>query len=183
MSTLQAQLAQVVNPTPMQSVDDAAPATLHSLSTRPHYEWTPSETQVNIMNMDVPIHTSKPMATADRKAIIEAHPPGQKIEDNSLKHLQYQAWAILAHEMLTQDPNSPHVERFCTILADARSLVIGLCSTITQTRLNIAYRSVNPSFLVKTESEVGYIVPLEEIQQNISQQAAAKKAIREASAL
>ncbi|KAG0928688.1 hypothetical protein G6F57_013404 [Rhizopus arrhizus] len=83
MSTLQAQLAQVVNPTPMQSVDDAAPATLHSLSTRPHYEWTPSETQVNIMNMDVPIHTSKPMATADRKAIIEAHPPVPQLEYRS----------------------------------------------------------------------------------------------------
>ncbi|KAG1135724.1 hypothetical protein G6F37_012786 [Rhizopus arrhizus] len=210
MATLQAQLAQVVNPTPMQSVEDAAPATLHSLSTRPHYEWTPSETQINIMNMDVPIHTSKPMATADRKAIIEAYPPvaqleyrspatipsaeknmnkGQKIEDNSLKHLQYQASAILrpldvlAHEMLAQDPNTPHLERFCTMLADARSLVIDLCSTITQTRLNIAYRSVDPSFSVKTESEVGYIVPLEEFQQSISQQAAAKKAIREASAL
>ncbi|KAG1530826.1 hypothetical protein G6F51_013717 [Rhizopus arrhizus] len=60
--------------------------------------------------------------------------------------------------MLAQDPNTPHLERFCTMLADARSLVIDLCSTITQTRLNIAYRSVDPSFSVKTESEVGYIV-------------------------
>ncbi|KAG1109123.1 hypothetical protein G6F42_015754 [Rhizopus arrhizus] len=211
MATLQAQLAQVINPTPMQSVDEAAPSSIHSLSTRPHYEWTPSEAQINIMHMDVPIHTSKPMATADCKAIIEAYPPvaqleycspatvpsaekninkGQKIEDNSLKHLQYQASAILrppldvlAHEMLSQDSNSPNLERFCGMLADMRSVVVDLCSTITQARINIAYRTVDPSFSVKTESDVGYIVPLEEFQQSISQQAAAKKALREASAL
>lgn len=210
MANLQAQLAQVINPTPMQAVDDTAPTQLHSLSTRPHYEWTPSEAQVNLMHMDVPIHTSKPMSTVDRKAIIEAYPPvaqleyrppatvpsaeknmnrGQKIEDNSLKHLQYQASAILrpldvlAHEMLTQEPNTPNLERFCAMLSDMRSLVVDLCSTITQARVNIAYRTIDPSFSVKTESDVGYIVPLEEFQQSISQQAAAKKALREASSL
>ncbi|KAL9537451.1 hypothetical protein PS6_011739 [Mucor atramentarius] len=66
--------------------------------------------QVNILHMDVPIHTSKPMTTpADRRSIIEAYPSvaqleyrspatvpsaeqsmnkGHNMEDNSLKHLQ-----------------------------------------------------------------------------------------------
>ncbi|KAL9549436.1 hypothetical protein PS6_006066 [Mucor atramentarius] len=112
-------------------VGEVAPSPLHSLSTRPHYEWTPSEAQVNIMHMDVFIHTSKPLATPDRKVIIEAYRPvaqqlkyhspatvpsaeqdmnnGQKIEDNYFKHLQHQTLAILGpldvlvHDMLTQD--------------------------------------------------------------------------------
>jgi hypothetical protein len=208
MAALQAQLAQMINTSPMQSEDNTAATTLHSLSTRPHYEWTPSEAQVNILQMDVPIHTSKPMATTDRRSIIEAYPPvaqleyrspatlpsaeqamnkGQKMEDNSLKQLQYQASAILrpldvlAHEILTHDSNNSNLERFCTILADMRSLVVDLCSTITQARTNIAYRAINPSFTLKAEPEVGYTVPPEEFQQGINQQTAAKKAIREAS--
>ncbi|CEP09844.1 hypothetical protein, partial, partial [Parasitella parasitica] len=111
MAALQTQLAQVINTAPMQS-DDSTATSLHSLNTRPHYEWIPSEAQVNILHMNVPIHTSKPMPSADRRAIIEAYPPvaqleyrspatvpsadqamnkGQKMEDNSLKNLQYQA--------------------------------------------------------------------------------------------
>ncbi|CEP07106.1 hypothetical protein [Parasitella parasitica] len=198
----------MINTSPMQSEDNTAATTLHSLSTRPHYEWSPSEAQVNILQMDVPIHTSKPMTTADRRSIIEAYPPvaqleyrspatlpsaeqamnkGQKMEENSLKQLQYQASAILrpldvlAHEMLTHDSNNANLERFCTILADMRSLVIDLCSTITQARTNIAYRAINPSFTLKAEPEVGYTVPPEEFQQGINQQTATKKAIREAS--
>ncbi|GAN05149.1 hypothetical protein MAM1_0083c04618 [Mucor ambiguus] len=191
----------------MQSDDNTATPSLHSLSTCPHYEWTLSEAQVNILPMDVPIHTSKPMAPADRKAIIESYPPvaqleyrspatvpsaeptmnkGRKMEDNSLlKHLQYQASAILvAHEIITQDGNNANLERFCTILADMRSLVVDLCSTINQARTNIAYRAVKPSFTIKAEPDVGYTVPPEEFQQGISQQqAAAKKTIREASNL
>ncbi|KAL7329895.1 hypothetical protein PS15p_204907 [Mucor circinelloides] len=110
MAALQAQLAQVINTTPMQSDDNTATPSLHSLSTRPHYDWNPSEAQVNILHMDVPIHTSKPMTIpADRRSIIEAYPAvaqleyrspatvpsaeqsmnkGHKMEDNSLKHLQ-----------------------------------------------------------------------------------------------
>ncbi|CAO0802406.1 unnamed protein product [Mucor circinelloides] len=87
--------------------------------------------------------------------------------------------------MLTQEPNTPNLERFCAVLADMRSLVVDhLCFTITQARMNIAYRTVDPSFSVKTaeSDDVGYIVPLlDEFQQSISQQAPAKKALREAS--
>ncbi|CEP09384.1 hypothetical protein [Parasitella parasitica] len=194
----------------MQSEDNTAATTLHSLSTRPHYEWTQSEVQVNILQMDIPIHSSsKPMTTADRRSIIETYPPvaqleyrspatlpsaeqamnqGEKMEDNSLKQLQYQASAILCpldvlgHEMLTHDSNNANLERFCTILVDMRSLVlIDLCSTIAQAHSNIAYRAINPTFTLKAEPEVGYTVPPEEFQQGINQQTATKKAIRKAS--
>ncbi|KAI8640383.1 hypothetical protein BD408DRAFT_419799 [Parasitella parasitica] len=67
----------------MQSVEEAAPAMLHSLSTHPHYEWTLSETQVNILHMEAPIHTSQPMALAERKAIIEAYPPVAQLDYRS----------------------------------------------------------------------------------------------------
>ncbi|KAL7330075.1 hypothetical protein PS15p_205064 [Mucor circinelloides] len=204
-------MSSVINATPLQAVDDTAPTQLHSLSSRPLYEWTPSEAQVNNMHMDIPSHTSRPMSNVDLKAIIEAYPPmaqleyrppatvpsaeknmnkGQKIEDNSLKHLQYHVSAILcpldvfAHEMLTQETNNaPNMERFCAMLADMRSLVVDRCSTITQARINIAYRTVDPSFLVKTEPNVGYYIVhlLDGFQQSITQQAAAKKALRKAS--
>ncbi|KAK4509550.1 uncharacterized protein ATC70_007902 [Mucor velutinosus] len=154
MATLQAQLAQVINPTPMQSEDNTAPPTLHSLSTRPHYEWTPSEAQLE--------YRSRAIVPSAEQIINK----GQKIEDNSLKHLQYQTSAILrpldvlANEMITHDGNNANLERFCAMLAEMRSLVVDLCSTITQARINIAYRAVNPSFSVKAESDVGYIVPV-----------------------
>ncbi|KAL9541729.1 hypothetical protein PS6_010174 [Mucor atramentarius] len=84
MATLQAQLAQVITTTPRQSDDNTATPSLHSLSARPHYEWTPSEAhQVNMLHMDVPIHTSKPMTSADRKSIIEAYPPVAQLEYRS----------------------------------------------------------------------------------------------------
>lgn len=84
MATLQAQLAQVITTTPRQSDDNTATPSLHSLSARPHYEWTPSEAhQVNMLHMDVPIHTSKPMTSADRKFIIEAYPPVAQLEYRS----------------------------------------------------------------------------------------------------
>ncbi|EPB81189.1 hypothetical protein HMPREF1544_12094 [Mucor circinelloides 1006PhL] len=143
---------------------------IYILNTRPHYEWTPSEAQVNIMHMDVPIHTSKPMSNVDRKDIIEASSP-------PVAQLEYRSTA--------NEPNTPNLERFCAVLADMRSLVVDhLCFTITQARMNIAYRTVDPSFSVKTaeSDDVGYIVPLlDEFQQSISQQAPAKKALREAS--
>lgn len=51
---------------------------------------------------------------------------------------------------------------------------------MTQNRTNIALRAVNPSFSIKSNSEVNYTLPLDEFQQTLIQQTAARKATREA---
>ncbi|GAN11891.1 hypothetical protein MAM1_1210d11514 [Mucor ambiguus] len=129
---LQAQLyaASVPTPTPMQSADDTAMPTsmqpgehaaipsLHSVETRPRYDWSPSDALMDLMELDTPIihHAAKPMPDSERKAIIESYPPpmahlnyrapvtipsterlmnrGQKYEDSALKQLQYLLSAV-----------------------------------------------------------------------------------------
>ena len=111
-----------------QSVDDTANKPIHSMGTRPHYDWSPSDALTELMELDVPLHTSTMLSDSERKTIIESYPPiayldykapatiptaerlmnkGQRLEDNSLKHLQYLLSAafrpldILAHEIVT----------------------------------------------------------------------------------
>lgn len=209
IAALQAQLAEVANTSsPMQSADDTAPSPLHSFGTRPHYDWTPSDTLRELMELDVPLHNSNPMPDSERKAIIEAYPPmahldykapatiptaeeqlmnrGQKLEDSSLKQLQYLLSAafrpldILIHEMFTYENGNPNLERYSAIMRDTRRLLLHVCAIITQHRNNIALRAVDPSFSMKPTSETNYTLPLDEFQQTLIQQTAARKATREA---
>ncbi|KAL7319764.1 hypothetical protein PS15m_002858 [Mucor circinelloides] len=49
---------------------------LHSMGTRPHYDWSPSDGLTELMNLvDTPLHTTAPLPDSERKTIIEAYPP------------------------------------------------------------------------------------------------------------
>jgi hypothetical protein len=193
--------------TPMQSADDTATLPLHSMGVRPHYDWSPSDSLTELMNLDAPLHTSNLLSDSERKAIIESYPPiahleykapatiptaerlmnkGQKYEDNSLKHLQYLLSAtfrpldILSHELVISESGNPNLKRYCTMLRDVRRLLLHVCSTMTHARNNIALRAVNPTFSMKAEQETNYTLPLDEFQNTLVQQTAARKATREA---
>ncbi|EPB82719.1 hypothetical protein HMPREF1544_10565 [Mucor circinelloides 1006PhL] len=215
IAALQAQLVEVVNTSsPMQSADDdTAPPPLHSFGTRPHYDWTPSDTLRELMGLDIPLHNSNPVFDSERKAIIEAYPPmahhfldykapatiptaeqfmnrGQKLEDSSLKQLQYLLSAafcpldILIHEMFTYENSNPNLERYSAIMRDTRRLLLHVCAIMmTQHRNNIALRAVDPSFSMKPALETNYTLPLDEFQQTLIQQTAARKATREATTI
>ncbi|KAG0813096.1 hypothetical protein G6F16_013251 [Rhizopus arrhizus] len=53
---------------------------------------------------------------------------------------------------------------------------------MTQARNNVALRAINPSFSLKSDTEVTYILPLDEFQQMLIQQTTARKVAREATA-
>ncbi|KAI9266976.1 hypothetical protein BY458DRAFT_573759 [Sporodiniella umbellata] len=93
-SSLQAQLQTA--PTPMQTADDtamptpmqpggnAAIPTVHSIETRPHYDWSPSDALMDLMEFDTPIHTAKPMPDSERNNIaLRAHDPSYRLNDAS----------------------------------------------------------------------------------------------------
>ncbi|KAG1435687.1 hypothetical protein G6F56_013874 [Rhizopus delemar] len=83
---LQAQIQGAPN-MPMQSADDTATLPLHSMGTRPHYDWSPSEGLTELMNLDTPLHTSELLSDSERKIIIESYPP--------MAHLDYKAPATI----------------------------------------------------------------------------------------
>ncbi|CEP08765.1 hypothetical protein [Parasitella parasitica] len=204
---LQAQLQGATN-MPMQSADDTATLPLHSMGTRPHYDWYPSEGLTELMNLDAPMHTSEPLSDSERKTIIESYPPlahldykapatiptaeramnkSQRYEDNCLKQLQYQLSAvyrpfdILSHESTTSEAGNPNLERYCTMLRDVRKLPLHVGASITNSRNNIALGgAINPSIVIKPGNEATYALSLDEFQQTLIQQTAARKATREA---
>jgi hypothetical protein len=63
---------------------------------------------------------------------------------------------------------------------DVCRLLLHVCSAMTQVRNNIAFRAVNPSFSMKPKQEVNYTLPLDEFQNTLIQQTAARKATCEA---
>ncbi|KAG0758604.1 hypothetical protein G6F25_006029 [Rhizopus arrhizus] len=217
VQTLQQQLAALQqqlnnNTSPMDSIsstsqlaEDTAP--LHSVGTRPHYDWTPSEFLNQFLQLDTHLYTSPMLTDNDRKSIIENYPPlasldyrppssvptaerlmnkAQRMEDHSLKRLQYLTSAvfrpldILAHELFSTETDNPNLERYLTMLRDVRKLLLHVCASMTQDRNNIALRAVNPSFSLRSEYTGQYTMPLDEFQQTLAQQTATRKATREA---
>ncbi|KAI8636862.1 hypothetical protein BD408DRAFT_478375 [Parasitella parasitica] len=177
------------------------------MGTRPHYDWSPSEGLTELMNFDTPLHTTAPLSDSERKTIIESYPPmahldykapatipsaekmmnrGQRMEDNSLKQFQYSLSAvyrpldILCHELVSSESGNPNLERYCTMLRDVCKLLLHVGSSITHVRNNIALRAIKPSFSLKPENEVNYTLPLDEFQNTLIQQTAARKATRDA---
>ncbi|KAI8644379.1 hypothetical protein BD408DRAFT_413348 [Parasitella parasitica] len=66
------------------------------------------------------------------------------------------------------------------MLRDVRKLLLHVGSSITHVRNNIALRAINPFFSLKPEDEVNYTLPLDEFQNTLIQQTAARKATRDA---
>ncbi|EPB92194.1 hypothetical protein HMPREF1544_01019 [Mucor circinelloides 1006PhL] len=170
-------------------------------------DWSSSEGLTTLMNLDAPLHTSELLSDSERKAIIESYPPmahldykapatipsaerlmnkGQHHEDNSLKQLKYQLSAvyrpldILSHELVSSEVGNPNLERYCTMLQDVRKLPLHVGASMTHLRNNIALHTIDPSFSLKSGNEVNYTLPLDEFQQTLIQQTAARKATREA---
>ncbi|CEP13170.1 hypothetical protein [Parasitella parasitica] len=177
------------------------------MGTRPHYDWSPSESLTELMNLDTPLHTTAPLSDSERKTIIESCPPiahldykapvtipsaekmmnkGQRIEDSSLKQLQYSLSAvyrpldILCLEIISSESGNPNLERYCAMLRDIRKLLLHAGSSMTHIRNNIALRTVNPSFSLKSDNKVKYTLPLDEFQNTLIQQTAARNATRDA---
>ncbi|EIE90041.1 hypothetical protein RO3G_14752 [Rhizopus delemar RA 99-880] len=69
--------------TPMKSADNTAPIPLHSMGTRPHYDWSPSDTLTELMNLDTPLYTSTLLSDSECKTLIESYP--------SMTHIEYKA--------------------------------------------------------------------------------------------
>ncbi|KAG1460172.1 hypothetical protein G6F55_004325 [Rhizopus delemar] len=177
------------------------------MGTRPHYDWSPSDTLTELVNLDTPLHTSTLLSDSELKIIIESYPPmahleygapatipiverlmnkDQRYEDRSLKNSQYLLSAafrpldILNHELVSPESGNPNIERYCTILRDVCKLLLHVCSAMTQARNNIALQAVNPSFSLKQDKEIQYALPLDEFKNTLIQQTAARKATRKA---
>lgn len=109
LATLQEQLNSGTL-TPMQSADNTAILPLHAMGARPHYDWSPSNTVTELMDLEAPLNTNPLLSNSEQKSIIESYPlmahldykppatipsaehfmnKGQRYEDNSIKHLQY----------------------------------------------------------------------------------------------
>ena len=113
---------------------------------------------------------------------------GQRFEDNSIKHLQYIHSAtyrpledIFIHELITAEEGNPNLELYCSMLHDIRRFMLHTGVTATYMCNNIALRAVDPSFSMKS-TEANYTLPLDEFQNTVVSQTAAKKATREATA-
>ena len=80
IATLQEQLNSGT-PTPMQSADATATLPLHAMSARPHYDWVPSDSVTEIMNLEAPLNTHPLLSDSEKKSIIEFYHP--------MAHLKY----------------------------------------------------------------------------------------------
>jgi hypothetical protein len=80
IATLQEQLNSS-NPAPMQSADDTATLPLHAMSARPHYDWDPSDSVTELMNLEAPLNTHPLLSDSEKKSIIEFYHP--------MAHLEY----------------------------------------------------------------------------------------------
>jgi hypothetical protein len=69
--TLQEQLNSGT-PTLMQSADDAATLPLHAMGARPHYDWSPSDSVTELMNLEAPLNTHPLLPDSKTNPIIES---------------------------------------------------------------------------------------------------------------
>ncbi|ORE13550.1 hypothetical protein BCV71DRAFT_277925 [Rhizopus microsporus] len=129
----------------------------HSVGTRPHYDWTLSDLLLQFLQLYTHSYTAPLLKDNDRKTIIENYPhlamldyrPSssavttaerlissvQKMEDQSLKRLQYLTSAvfrpldILAHELFMSETDNPNLERYLTMLRNVRKTLLHVCSS------------------------------------------------------
>jgi hypothetical protein len=87
---------------------------------------------------------------------------------------------ILSHELVGSETGNPNLERYCTMRRDVCRLLLHVCSTMTEASNNVSLRAVNPPFSMKPKQEANYTLSLDEFQNTLIQQTAARKATREA---
>ncbi|CEP07844.1 hypothetical protein [Parasitella parasitica] len=150
----------------MQSEENTAMPPLYSFGTPPHYEWSPLDALMNLMELDTPLHHAKPLPDSERKAIIESYP--------LMAHLEYRAPVTIttAERQMNRRQN--------TMLHDIRRLLLHVCLKMTQPRNNLALRANNSGFRLDNDAEVSYTSSLDEFQQTLVRQTAARKVARDA---
>lgn len=203
---LQQQLSLLLQQQPQQQQQPVVPnAAVHSLLTRPKYDWTPSPTHVELMRLNQNLFTSSPLLDGERKKLIESYPPidgldyqppdavpqayrlmngQQRSQDGSLKSTQYLISAIfrpldvLTHELINNEGLEAS-EKYLKMINDIRSLLLHANSTVTQYRTGLAYKTVNNEFKLPNP-EQRYTVSMDEFQSTVNQLHAASKSLKEA---
>lgn len=203
---LQQQLSLLLQQQPQQQQQPVVPnAAVHSLLTRPKYDWTPSPTHVELMRLNQDLFTSSPLLDGERKKLIESYPPidgldyqppdavpqayrlmndQQRSQDGSLKSTQYLISAIfrpldvLTHELINNEGLEAS-EKYLKMINDIRSLLLHANSTVTQYRTGLAYKTVNNEFKLPNP-EQRYTVSMDEFQSTVNQLHAASKSLKEA---
>ncbi|KAF7720548.1 hypothetical protein EC973_007592 [Apophysomyces ossiformis] len=179
--------------------------TYHNLATRPHYEWQADPALRDLMpTLDRAIF-AQTLSDEERKMIIDRYPPlsglkysppatlpqaerhfsrGQKLEDQSLRALQYATSAILrpldvlGHVLFPLLPVE-HRARVFAILNDARTLTLHVAGQANTARNSIALRAVNPSYSLQLDDK-DYTMNLECFKDTVSTNAAFQKTIKDA---
>ncbi|KAG2212560.1 hypothetical protein INT45_005347, partial [Circinella minor] len=177
----------------------------HTLPTRPHFDWLPSEELIQLLPELSEDLFSHQLSDDQKKSLIDNYPAiqgmrytapqaipaaasrfirSQSREDSTLRHLQYQLSAVfrpfdvLANELLQILPQD-QLARFFIILRDIRTLLMHANSSINQARNHLALRTINPSFSA-INNNTTYTMATDIFQTTVSQQASAQHALWDA---
>ncbi|CEP15311.1 hypothetical protein [Parasitella parasitica] len=112
----------------------------------------------DLVELNTPLHTAKPMPNSERKAIIESYSP--------MAHLNYRAPAIIPSAERMMNHGQKYEDNALKQLQYLLSAVFRPLDILT-----------NEMF---TAEHVNYTLPLDEYQQTLTQQHTAKKTIRDA---
>ncbi|KAG1136608.1 hypothetical protein G6F37_011856 [Rhizopus arrhizus] len=201
------QQQQTAHQQPVPESEDAMEDTLHSLPVKMDHSWSPTPALSEFLSMDSNLFLTDLMPSKDHTEIIEQYPPQknlsyvppqavssafeqmnaqQKAMDSLLKHQQYASSAVfrpldvLAFE-LSKDSSNPNVDRFLTMMKHTRQLLLHSLASLTQSRKNVAFKSINRSFHApEQEKKDEFIMAPEDFQLSLTKQHAVSKSLSEA---
>ncbi|CEP15410.1 hypothetical protein [Parasitella parasitica] len=119
------------------------------------------------MILDVPFHTSERLSDSERKTMSKLYP--------SMAHLDFKAPVTI----LTAERAMNKCQRY-EVYSSKQPTQYQSSLYITHSRNIIAFRVINPFFTLKSGDDANYTLPLDELQNTLIQQTAARKATREA---
>lgn len=178
---------------------------VHSLETRPSYNWTPPPLLSQVLQLNAPLFTEPLLTDEVRRQTIDKYPgiegiqyqppdtlpmtakkmkPHQSKQDMSLKRPQYlisgifRPMDVLGLE-ISKDVNNENVQRYLYMLRDCRNLLLNVSSQLTDMRNNLAIQSINPSFSSSTSTN-NYTMSPTDFQALLVQQTAAAQAVQKA---
>jgi hypothetical protein len=189
-------------------MDNSSGATsLHSIGVRSTYNWTPSPILSEVLSLDKVIFATSALSDDQLAKIIERYPIMKNVQyqplntipdaahrmkspeakqDMSLKRLQYlissifRPLDILGHE-ISPDNEDVNVQRYLTILANCRALLLNLSSQVNDMRNTPAVQTINPAFKSTAAPTKNYTMPLADFQTTLAQQTTSAQALRNAS--
>ncbi|KAG0781065.1 hypothetical protein G6F16_012666 [Rhizopus arrhizus] len=201
------QQQQTAHQQPVPESEDTMEDTLHSLPVKMDYSWSPTPALSEFLSMDSNLFLTDLMPSKYHTEIIEQYPPQknlsyvspqtvpsafeqmnaqQKAMDSLLKHQRYVLSAVfrpldvLAFE-LSKDSSNPNVDRFLTMMKHTRQLLLHSLASLTQSRKNVAFKSINRSFHApEQEKKDEFIMAPEDFQLSVTKQHAVSKSLSEA---